>query len=198
MSDGSLLPCLWTKTKPDSTWKVMFLISFSENILFSLAAKRRDREEKEKKGRGGKQNWTKRNPEKCICCGFRASVGRACEVKTAWLTSLWEEQVPKFAESTHPWKKGMQRRKTKHLVHKLQDFDTFIAESLCIQSCPFSNVYGSATPQILQSSNICLRLQRHVGKTFHLPCLWINDRPCKIWKLMFRLTDSGKSFFLEA
>lgn len=67
MLDGSLLPCLWTKTNPDSTWNVMFLISCSENILFSLVAKRRDRKEgKEKGGWGKKQNWTKRNPEKCI------------------------------------------------------------------------------------------------------------------------------------
>lgn len=67
------LPCLWTKTNPDSTWNVMFLISFSENILFSLATKRRDRKERgNRRGVGGEkenQNWTKRNPEKCICSG---------------------------------------------------------------------------------------------------------------------------------
>lgn len=43
------LPCLCTKANPDSTWNRMFLISFSENILFSLTAQQRNKGGKEKR-----------------------------------------------------------------------------------------------------------------------------------------------------
>lgn len=109
MSNGSLLPCLWTKTNPDSTWNVMFLISFSENILFSLAAKRRDREEREKKGggRGGGQKLNKEKSWKVHLLWICASVGRACEVKTGWLSVSGKNKCPSLqnTESTHPLKK---------------------------------------------------------------------------------------------
>lgn len=93
MSDRSLLPCLWTKTNPDSTWNMMFLISFSENILFSLSAKQRDRKERKKK-----EGNTKLNKEKSWkvhlfwMCG---SVGRACEAKKkqAGCQSVWITNV---------------------------------------------------------------------------------------------------------
>lgn len=48
-----ILPCLCTNAKPERTWNMMFLSSFSVNILFSLMSEnftqKRDRGEKKKK-----------------------------------------------------------------------------------------------------------------------------------------------------
>lgn len=197
MSNGSLLPCLWTKTNPDSTWNVMFLISFSENILFSLAAKRRDREEREKKG------GTKIEQREILKSAFVVDSrkrGSSLWGENRLAVSRWEEQAPKFAERRihTPIKKRHAEEEDEALGSQTARFRWVHCWSTLHLVVSISNGYGSAMPPILQCSTICLWLQWHVRKTSHLPCLWINDRPCKIWKPMFRLTDSGKSFFLEA
>lgn len=112
----------------------MFLISFSENILFSLAAKRREREEREKKGERGGTKIEQREILKSAFAVDSRKRGSSLWGENRLAVSRWEEQVPKFAECRihTPIKKRHAEEKMKHLVHKLQDFDWFIAEALCI------------------------------------------------------------------
>ena len=77
MTERSVLPCLCTKANPEITWNMMFLISFSVNILFSLSAgkmaasKRMETEtEKERKKK-------KRKIEREISLKDRDSVGKS-------------------------------------------------------------------------------------------------------------------------
>lgn len=97
-------------------------------------------------------------------------------------------------------------------VHKLQDLSHFIAIWLWkfrwkINFFPsFSQNSGlkcwdSYLAFYYHSGNlvVCIHSHataRHKKRPVHLPFLWINDSPCKIWKLMFLITDSGNNLFL--
>ncbi len=50
---------------------------------------------------------------------------------------------------------------------------------------------------ILHSDLVVLVCWAQIWWPCDLPCLWINDSPCNIWKLIFLMTDSGNNLVLE-
>lgn len=142
-----------------------------EHLILSTAARKRQERRKGGKTEGKKKEILGSQKNKAVKrCSMRFC-SRCVKAK-----SLFGNQNHSNAEPAHPPAKRLHAMDWRPLARTLQDSNHFDTE-------------------LFKGLNLALCIRSHA--LVHLPCLWMNDRPCKIWKLMFRITDSGKYFLLQ-